>query len=322
LTHSFGLKQPEPSPETSIERKPCVHVGEVAGTFDCSCGSVDTISHCEKLGGYCMTAKPIREGVVAGVDVAWSDIKFCSSCSDHETDWNRKLVQWREPKPMQIEPSSNTALVTVAIGFEWRRILRATKPLMQAYATRHGLDFIAITDKTQQWGPLEKFRCRELLEHYERIIFVDADVVISPDAPMLRCDGIGMHDDWDALQDRQWISDEWAQLAKSQQVAERWQGRCYNSGVICCDREHRDLFTPPSQPFYATHCAEQFWLEWNAIRLGYRIESLQWRWNAQFWQREFQSKARSAHFVHLANAPHRLQAVRDAVTKMQAVVGE
>jgi hypothetical protein len=223
---------------------------------------------------------------------------------------------------MQIEPSSNTALITVAIGFEWRRILRATKPLMQDYATRHGLDFIAITDKTQQWGPLEKFRCRELLEHYKRIIFVDADVVISPDAPMLRCGGVGMADDGQYIADQAALRAEWHQMAKLQNALIDIGKPIYNSGVVCCDREHRDLFTPPPNPFYATHCAEQWWIQHNAHVRGWHVEELQWRWNTQQWQHDFKSKQMSAHFVHLAGAPNRLQAVRDAVAKMQAVVGK
>jgi hypothetical protein len=190
---------------------------------------------------------------------------------------------------------------------------------MRRYAERIGADFVAITDKTQPWAPLEKFRCREILEHYDSIVFLDADVVVHPHAPDLKVDGVAMFDDHPGIKqiNDTWIEPDWNALTESQGVSKPWNGRILNSGVIFCDKANARLFTPPEKPFHATHCAEQFWIDHNADRFGMDVSILQWRWNKQWWHKDFNSAKFSSHFIHFASSPNRRKDIASFIQELK-----
>jgi hypothetical protein len=80
------------------------------------------------------------------------------------------------------------AVITLAIG--WQGYWRWTHRVMARYADRIGADFIRITEEKRRVpGPLgyrlEKFQILDYLNQYERVIFLDGDIVIRPDCPDL-----------------------------------------------------------------------------------------------------------------------------------------
>ena len=79
-------------------------------------------------------------------------------------------------------------LVTLAVGHQ--RFWRYTHVIMKEYARKHGLDFVVI-DAAKINAPiehsykLEKFQIAELLNTYDRVLYLDGDIVIHPDCPNL-----------------------------------------------------------------------------------------------------------------------------------------
>ncbi|MDF5720718.1 MAG: glycosyltransferase [Rhizonema sp. PD37] len=78
------------------------------------------------------------------------------------------------------------AVVTLCIGEEYK-LGEVTHPLLKAYAEKLGADFIII-DKPKlnlNYVHFEKYQIYDLLENYERIIFLDTDIIVNPKCPNL-----------------------------------------------------------------------------------------------------------------------------------------
>lgn len=91
--------------------------------------------------------------------------------------------------------SERVALVTLAIGSRYeQRWRRVAAPLWSAYAERHGYDVICLTEplddseRARKRSPAWQ-KClvleQPLAAAYDRIVWVDADVAIRPDAPAI-----------------------------------------------------------------------------------------------------------------------------------------
>lgn len=84
---------------------------------------------------------------------------------------------------------SKTAIITLSVGHQ--QFFDQTHPLMQAYSQRIGADFIKITNSNNQVTgihsgyKLEKFQIYNYLSIYDRIIYLDGDIVIHPQCPNL-----------------------------------------------------------------------------------------------------------------------------------------
>ena len=79
-------------------------------------------------------------------------------------------------------------LVTLCIGDEYlKQYNMIFRPGQEAYALRHGYDFKLITEYISESHP-KLISMNKILvsdEHYDFVIFVDADVLINPDAPAI-----------------------------------------------------------------------------------------------------------------------------------------
>lgn len=137
------------------------------------------------------------------------------------------------------------ALVTLTIGPAYERLARLTYPYFHAYAARHGLAFVPIDKPVIAGKPhFQKLACFDLLGRYERIMFVDTDVLISPDSPNL----------FDIVPDCRFgaynVSRHTASHDKSiVLIQERlrdigWRRVYFNSGVMVASRVHRAIFNP------------------------------------------------------------------------------
>lgn len=77
---------------------------------------------------------------------------------------------------------SKTVIFTIAIND--LPYFRYTIPTIEKYAKRIGCDFICIKEPKINYNNIyfEKFYLLELLEKYERVLYLDGDVIISPTA--------------------------------------------------------------------------------------------------------------------------------------------
>jgi lipopolysaccharide biosynthesis glycosyltransferase len=123
-------------------------------------------------------------------------------------------------------------VLTIAIGDKYQQMALITHPFIHGYASKIGADFHAITRSmisltTPHW---EKFRIHDLLDQYDRIIYLDTDIIVKPDCQdlfeIVPYHQIGAYN-------------EGRHFARSRQ--DYW-----NTGVMVLSKHHRDLFTPPA----------------------------------------------------------------------------
>ncbi len=114
------------------------------------------------------------------------DRPTCHLRRDHEGVWRGawlehekmpiELVPFAQWTPVQdrIEPKRDLLIITHATGKTFNELLEVTGPVLEEYAENVGADFVALTNATQQWWGLEKFRVLEFARHYERTLYIDA----------------------------------------------------------------------------------------------------------------------------------------------------
>jgi lipopolysaccharide biosynthesis glycosyltransferase len=168
------------------------------------------------------------------------------------------------------------AVVTVAIGAEFRQIAALTHPLMVDYASRIGADFVSLHTRAEN-PYLEKLRLRDYLCLYERVLFLDTDVLVRPDCPdlfqLVPVDGFGA---WLASNHSPRFDPEIARL--QQQLGDiGWLKTYFNSGVMVVSRQHRDAFAPVTEAYDEPF--DQGLLNYRVQKLGYRIFDIGHRFN-------------------------------------------
>lgn len=291
---------------------PCIHRGNETRRIPCEeCGQHVSLKvfGCD-LHGECIVANK-------------AVLRSCATCQDR-LSWDAKpLIHVSHvpsgktyiPQPMVLAPQSNRLVLTIAIGDQTKKLFEITGPLMRDYAQRCDADFLVLEDATQPWHMLEKFRLREVMEWYERIVYFDCDVIVRPDAPSLfdvvPRGMVGLHNDWPHFTDyTKQFRREWAELMASQGVTDECQERAFNTGVIVVDREHRPMYEPMPLPCPERWCHEQDWQQRNLFALGYPICELPLSLNHQYWLPKFRSVAayeeaarRDGKIIHLAGSP-------------------
>lgn len=147
-------------------------------------------------------------------------------------------------------------ILTLAIGDEHERLAKITQPLMQAYAERIGAHLGIINARTGDWSiPWEKLVMYDFLGHsYDRIIFLDNDVLIRPDCPdlfeVVPEDKLGAFDEARFLPREQVMRDGMRIYVVGELP---WNCSYYNTGVLVASRKHRHIFKRPEQ------CIDHYW---------------------------------------------------------------
>ena len=151
------------------------------------------------------------------------------------------------------------ALVTQSFGDEWKKITDLTKPRMEAYCQRHGVDFILIDKPLTNPAQYSKSAIGNIMatKGYEQVTFVDADVLIASDCPNLGDDaGVFCAFDEGAYLDRK---PEMVKLAGT--FGGIIEPRFYvNTGVFVLHSKAVGVLSMPPLGLHPNHFAEQTWL--------------------------------------------------------------
>lgn len=171
-------------------------------------------------------------------------------------------------------------ILTIAIGEKYAALGAVTHPTIARYAARIGADFVVIREQkisrtTPHW---EKFQIFDFLGEYDRVLFLDSDLIIRADCPDLFAlvpeTHIGAVDEASyAMRDVARIMCDVAVAygvppteldfvsTKSNSVG---GGSYFNTGVMVVSREHRPLFRKPERE--VNHFFEQSYLNLMFVR--------------------------------------------------------
>lgn len=199
-----------------------------------------------------------------------------------------------------------TAIITIAIGDAYRYLAELTHPSIKAYAEKIGADFIDIDRRSISTDVphYEKFQIYHLLNKYERVMFIDTDIIIRPDCPSLfdevPPEKIGAFNEG-AFMDR---SEPMRMIMEATKLKlEKWEGHYYNTGVLVVSRRHKFLFKKPEVEII--NFWEQSYL--NLIFFHNKVEfhNLDYKFNRMTVMDRFTGEHRRASYlVHYAGCPN------------------
>ena len=189
-----------------------------------------------------------------------------------------------------------TAVVTLTIGAGYEKLGRLTHPTMKAYADRIGADFIVL-GRREYRTPIvqyEKLQLRKFFPTYDRLIYLDTDLTVSPETPDLFQLTAETH--YCAVDVADW-GNPWNMTADQLLLLHSGQmgvpppksdGRHPNTGVMVLSKAHREMFTDP--PKYVNIALEQGWLNIRRLQLALPFFPLPIHFNhGRYYAKDFRS---------------------------------
>lgn len=168
------------------------------------------------------------------------------------------------------------AVVTICVGPRYEAIAELTHPTLKAYADRIGAEFIVWRHfeghKNPAWQKLELYN---LLEEFDRVCFLDTDIIVRPDTPnvfeTVPEDHMGLFNEF-GVTNR-------IQTMMSWEPSAEWvkRGKYFNTGVMVMSSCHKEVFRPTfpeRDSFY-----EQTHLNYMIYQLGIDVHEFSHRMN-------------------------------------------
>jgi len=200
------------------------------------------------------------------------------------------------------------AVVTICSGNQYEKIGKTTHPTLKAYADRIGADFFVWTETGRRPVPAyKKLDVGVMLGAYDRVLYIDTDIIIRPDAPnifdVVPEDSVGVFFEG-RFSERVSCFLEWCQMFGIDSSG--WDRRYFNSGVMVVSKGHEALFTAP--PVEHNNYYEQTCLNANAFQHNIKMFGLSYKFNRMSLVDKATGEPRHAsYFIHYAGAFFQLQ---------------
>jgi len=161
-----------------------------------------------------------------------------------------------------------------------------THPLLKEYAKKCNADFIIFDHKPQLNTDDNKphyriLKAQELLKDYDRILFLDSDMIINKNCPNIfdevpvDCIGSVFEDKGSRLKDRRdkikGIQKSWGDIG--------WTGGYTNAGTFVISKEHSKIFDPHKGKYWMGWGSADLHLSYMARKHKYKFHELSYKWN-------------------------------------------
>jgi len=209
----------------------------------------------------------------------------------------------------------HTALVSLRLpGASW---MAWTEEPARRYAARHGMETVFLTEpllslRVLRWRRryrnrhLEKFQLYDLLSRYDRVLYLDADVLPHPEAPLVfeevPAGVLGVVNEQLGMEEEKRLQ-EWRRMRRRLGGPPQVPGRYFNAGMLVLSPAHRELFAHQGVPFAAGRWPDQNTLNHRVACRGVAVRWLEPEWNCmpvfaeRFWT---PSLRRKSSFIHYA----------------------
>jgi hypothetical protein len=202
-------------------------------------------------------------------------------------------------------------VLTIAVGSLYEKMAELTHPSIKKYADKIGADFLSINENYCSTPHWEKFQVSELLNTYERIIYLDTDIIVREDAPNLfdvvPGDMLALFNEMPFTPERQFSLME---SCKDYGIRlKNWDGRYFNTGVMVIPRTWKSLFIKPEKEIFNYY--EQGYLnakiheQLESVGNEMRVFDLEYKYNRMACMDSFTGEERFAsYFIHYAGFPN------------------
>lgn len=176
-------------------------------------------------------------------------------------------------------------LITVRADERIHEIARLTLPSILRYVDKVGADFLVLGDeppvKSDDGAPYFRIlKLGELLKDWDRILNLDADLLVSSDCPDLfdvvpeDCVGSTFED----VGSREMLRHH-RMIAVQEQFGDvGWTNGYVNTGVFVVSKMHAPIFDPVAK-YWTSHGADDVHLGWTIHACGFKVHELDRRFN-------------------------------------------
>jgi hypothetical protein len=239
---------------------------------------------------------------------------------------DRAYMIWKHRRPAS---GRKRAVITVANGVEFSKVLAVSRPYMQAYADRVDADLIDLDNDTESWAPMEKFRVYHFAEQYDEVLFVDADCIITEKCPdLFDIPGdVVIHDDYEVLKTPSIMDEERKRVSALSRFEIPMSQTAMNTGVVLTRKPASHIWKRPEVSIGTTRFAEQVWIEGQISADCLSVTRLPHEANWQFWYGRhsqpidvFESRIRDAWIAHAAASTQKASTMRKIADHLSVVV--
>ena len=145
---------------------------------------------------------------------------------------------------------SKNLILMIAVGDTYKKIAEYTHPIIEQYAKRIGADFIVVKESQCSTPHWEKFLAiYNYLNKYERILYLDTDVIIRNDCPdlfkIVPSNKLALFNEMPFTNQR---NQSLYEACKEYNITlPKWNGKYYNTGVMLIPRHFKQLFKKPDK---------------------------------------------------------------------------
>ena len=161
-----------------------------------------------------------------------------------------------------------------------------------------------------QENAFKKLRVVELLEKYERVLFIDCDIIITDKSPnifeIVPKEKVGMYNESMFFENyRSETVKSWCEMFDLDYS--KWDGSYYNSGVVLFSRGHELLYDKPKF-FYKDMFYDQTHLNGNILEYNIPMFDLPYKFNRIFFIDQLVDDSRyESFFIHYAGSWYLLE---------------
>lgn len=192
-----------------------------------------------------------------------------------------------------MEGNQKKAIVTITIGEKYWKMASHTHPLLKRYAEKCDAEFVVIDHNIMidRFGraTYEKLQLHDLLKHYDRIAFIDTDILVAPDSPdvfkLTPEHKVGAS-----------TEETYSKSARDKRVTQEvlgdvtWHNVYFNCGMMVLSKAHRELVNPDAPglllwatgKFRSSHVNllnDQPFFNHRVNKLGLEVEDLGYKFN-------------------------------------------
>jgi hypothetical protein len=213
---------------------------------------------------------------------------------------------------------------TVTVGDFHKEQALVTHPLIRNYAHRNGADFVVIDEARRKYAPYhpsyEDFQIIDWLEHYDEIVHMDTDVLVTKTTPWLLDISGGMmcaSDEQGLYYNHALTLGFYEDYCHQKTLPTTLGGvpiihwRYFNFGVFGVTKKDLDFYQDfLSHDFWSGDFGIQTPINYQAVKLAHPIRDLGSEFNCLHWGMKRSSTLKTAHIVHYAGTPRNWQRVQ------------
>lgn len=198
-------------------------------------------------------------------------------------------------------------VLTISVGDAYQKMAEITHPSIKKYAEKIGADFLNLSEKkiaqtTPHW---EKFQIFDLLSKYNRILYLDTDLIVREDCPNLFDEvdesKLGMFNEA-PFTDRS--KELLIDVCRQYNVKlDSWNGKYFNSGVMVISKRHKNLFRKPQKEVFNFY--EQSYLNMMIAKQDIYMHELDYKFNRMTCMDRVTGEERhGSYIIHYAGYPN------------------